>query len=404
MFENKKLNILLAFLIAIGIWMYVVGEVNPTAQEKIKNIPIKITDNSALNERGLAVSSIGMEKIDITVKGNRSELNRLSVKNIQALVNVSESKIGENQINIDIRVPDGIEIISRSENKVAVNVENLKRKKVPVRVNYIGVREPNSEPRVRKIEHKNVYVEGAESLVYNVESASANISLSRLKEAENKIFVKLMPIDKHGNKVEKILVKPKRTSVAALLLSLKGVNLDIPVVDNSTDDSQRSIDSPGKIFIVGPAKKLKDIRSITAEPVDITNKSDREKIQVSINLPEGVGLSTKNSIIEVTVKNIAGENKVFTFDNESIKLSGESDQFDYGISDQVKISVMATGKREVLEAMKKEDITILADVSGLEAGVSAVTLIAKTSLHGVKVSITPATISVTTKLKNASNE
>ena len=72
MFENKKLNILLAFLIAIGIWMYVVGEVNPTAQEKIKNIPIKITDNSALNERGLAVSSRGMEKIDITVKGNRS--------------------------------------------------------------------------------------------------------------------------------------------------------------------------------------------------------------------------------------------------------------------------------------------------------------------------------------------
>ena len=58
MLNNKKVTIVLSFVIAICMWTYVVGETNPTVTKTFKDIPIKIKNEKILEEHGLAISEI----------------------------------------------------------------------------------------------------------------------------------------------------------------------------------------------------------------------------------------------------------------------------------------------------------------------------------------------------------
>ena len=48
MLKSKKFNIVLALIIAIALWAYVLGEVNPESTATVKNIPINFTNQESL--------------------------------------------------------------------------------------------------------------------------------------------------------------------------------------------------------------------------------------------------------------------------------------------------------------------------------------------------------------------
>ena len=50
MLDNKKFNIVLSVLIAIGIWAYVIGETNPTDTKTYRDVPIQFLGEESLDE------------------------------------------------------------------------------------------------------------------------------------------------------------------------------------------------------------------------------------------------------------------------------------------------------------------------------------------------------------------
>ena len=95
-----------------------VGEVNPTAETSMKGIPITFTNVNLLAERNLAVSSSSADSIDLQIKGARSDLGRITRDDIRITADMGTAQKGENEINIQVRVPDGIEVTRKSMNKL----------------------------------------------------------------------------------------------------------------------------------------------------------------------------------------------------------------------------------------------------------------------------------------------
>ena len=57
MFQSKKANFAISLILAMILWVYVVGELNPETRKVFRNIPITVMNEQVLANDGLAVVS-----------------------------------------------------------------------------------------------------------------------------------------------------------------------------------------------------------------------------------------------------------------------------------------------------------------------------------------------------------
>ncbi len=84
----------------------------------------------------LAVLEASADTMNVTLSGTRSNINKISEKDITAVVDLADAAKGTNELKINVRVPDNVEIEDKSINKVTVVVENSKSKEVDIDVDY----------------------------------------------------------------------------------------------------------------------------------------------------------------------------------------------------------------------------------------------------------------------------
>ena len=400
MLENKKFNIILSLILAVGLWIYVVGEVNPTAETTMNHVPITYTNVNILAERGLAVSSSSADEVDLQIKGSRSDLARITPEDIKVTADMGTAQKGENEISLQVRVPDGIEVTRKSMNKIVVTVENLKERVVPVKIVYDQPHNKESEALTLEQSSKEVTIVGAETLVNSVKEARGTVKNIDMGEAEKKIKCNLTPVDGKNNEVKRIIVNPDSVTVTAIMSNIKEVELKVPIVDNSNDGTKRTLEKPDKIFIKGRADTLKNITSVTAEPVDITGLANGEKVPLKLNLPEGITLSKKNPEILVSVKSENPAENSFKFKSSAIEMNGQLDGYTYSLPDDFVATIIISGKKEEVNKVSEGDIKLSINLSSAnQEGDVKIPLTIKCNNPNVTVSVNPESAPVSIKAK-----
>lgn len=120
MLKNKKFQAILSLLIAIGLWMYVMGTVDPTVTTTIHGIQVEKINEEVLEDQGLSATLNSPEFVNVKIKGARSDVNEAKESEIRATVDVSNCEYGENETEIKIKFPDGIS---------GVKVDDISQKK-----------------------------------------------------------------------------------------------------------------------------------------------------------------------------------------------------------------------------------------------------------------------------------
>ena len=164
--------------------------------------------------------------------------------------------------------------------------------------------------------------------------------------------------------------------------------------DTSENASSKKWTAPDEIAIAGSVGALKNIESIETEVIDISDVTADSEIEIVPVLPEGVYLSDKNSslVLEVTVEGDTEE--TFTIADSDIKLTGVADQVVYHFSKDT-FNVTVLGSRDELDALTKDDVLLVADVSGIRKGESAeVTLAVSIRGSELSTSVSPETVTV----------
>lgn len=108
MLRNKKFQLILSLLIAIALWLYVVGDINPTITATINDIHLEKVGEDTLEDLGLSSTLKEPNVVDIVIRGSRSDVNEAKSSDIKATVDVSNCDYGENEEEIKISFPDGI--------------------------------------------------------------------------------------------------------------------------------------------------------------------------------------------------------------------------------------------------------------------------------------------------------
>ncbi|MGI6766036.1 MAG: hypothetical protein ACOX4R_02330 [Lentihominibacter sp.] len=126
MLKDKRVLMLISLLVSVGLWMFVMGEVDPVKSATISNVEVEMYGEQYLEDIKLKAVIVEPQKISVTIGGKRSNVNAAKKKGIKAYVDVSHCEYGRNVSDISIKMPNGVTgvyVESMSENKAVFLVE-----------------------------------------------------------------------------------------------------------------------------------------------------------------------------------------------------------------------------------------------------------------------------------------
>ena len=396
MLENKKLNMILSLLIAIALWAFVIGEVNPEATRTYRDVPIQLINEETLDDRGLAVLSVSDTVLSVTVTGTRSEVNQIDLKDITAVIDLEDAELGENSLKVDVKVPSRVDIETQSISKVKVIVEEQIAKDVEVHVKYNGTFEAEKEPVTIDQSAYWVTVTGAASNVERVAHVNAVAPEGSVGEEGSTFSCSLVPVNSSELRVYNVDLSFGSIDVTAELARTKTVPLVIPVKETKKDSLVRTITAPEQITLKGRGVDLDPIEQITAEEIDINDVTENTTIEIVPILPENVQLSSesKSLLMNVQVKHMkSGE---ITLSDEDIQVSGLEEGLEAVVNTK-KYTVTVFGETDVVNSLSPENIALSVDLTGLNTGKHTVKLKAECSVPGIELKYTPESVKVTLK-------
>ena len=163
--KNLRYKIL-AVLLAVVIWYFVVGEeraeVGLTVPLELVNIP-----------RNLIVVNNVTPAIDIRVNGPKSLVRALSMENLRKSLDLSQSKRGTVVFSISpegIPLPRGVKVTRVSPTQVVVALQNLVTKVVNVKPRLIGKPAPGFEIAGVDINYNQVPIAGPQDVLDNLDT------------------------------------------------------------------------------------------------------------------------------------------------------------------------------------------------------------------------------------------
>ena len=293
MSENgrKVFNIVIAILVSIAAWTYVVYNNDPNTEVTYKDIPIVFEGETALANMGLGISQVsdGDEKIDVVLRQPRVRTNDISADNIRVVADVSSAVEGENGISLIISGPENTQVIDASKRSISVDVEESDSVERDIIVEYANTGLGN-EPVVSKMTSTVATVIGAASEIERVDKVAALLTLEETGEMPKNITASLTAIDSDGDPIKHMVIYPSEVNFNAYTGMTKEVPLMVDV-EKPDDDYNRTWSAPSTIVIKGSAEAISDVDRIYTTKIDLGLITENTEFELEYDMPEGVYLA-----------------------------------------------------------------------------------------------------------------
>ena len=356
MLKNDNINRVLAVVVAIVLWAYVVGEVNPVIDKVIHNVPISFEHQDALERNNLTILSSSTEKVNISVSGQRATVSKLNASDFNVTCDVEGLTLGENVVRLKVEGPNDAKIEHINTEKVTVIIDEKTTAEKPVQVVIQGETSSDKEASVVKLDTNKVV------------SVAAYLDASDVTTTTKSFTVKPVPIDASGKQVDGVYaVGDAKVGVDAVLLTTKTVSLHVDVTNDSYGGIERSYSVPKTIVIKGTEDALRGVSLIKCQTVDLKNVLEDTAVELKPILPTGIQVAeaSKNLSLSITVKDTI--KRTFEFTNDDINLQGKNDDLMYTLG-SAKHTIEVTGNSLVVDSLSLSDFVITINVSEMEKG------------------------------------
>lgn len=372
--KNKYGNWILAFLIAFGMWFYVVTQVSTSQTNEYYNVPVVLEGESVLVDRGLMLVSDPEVSVRVDLTANRQVLSKINASNMTLKADLSDIREAgtyrlEYSIDYPGDVPVGeVKVQLRSPDRVAVEVAKRDSKDVPVQVVYMG--DTPADYMIDKvnatIDYEFVTVSGPQEVVELIADAAIVVDCEGRTESISESYRYVLR-DAEGNAVDAATIT---TNVAEIRLDVrivrvKEIPLVLAVVDGggATADTTRIEIEPKTITVSGSDAALAELEQITLGTINLANVPEETERVFSIQLPEGItnlGEDTE-ALVRISFPDLA--TREFTITN--IRTLNVPD----GMVAQVltkQLTVVVRGPKDYVSALQLGQIETQIDLSGVE--------------------------------------
>ncbi len=373
MIQGRKIAyMLLSLFSALLLWIYVVSTVAPEATQTIGGIRVSIDGSLALEERGLVITELKTERISIEVNTSRINLSRLNAENISVAADASKIREpGEYELSYTISFPDtvnsnDIDILRKSVNTIAVKVEQLESKTLPLELNTTGSVQDGFvfESDSVTMDPGEITVTAPIDELRTVARAVVSYDISQLTQTT----VEAVPIallDESGEEIQLSdfgSVSASQANVTLPVYATKVLTLSVVLQEGGGVLESNAIVNLDHetIQVKGAVDVLSQMDdTLILGTVDLASVSLRKDFFFPIVLPAGVTNLSGDNQVKVSVSISGVRSKDFTVTNiEPINLA---DDFTVEINTR-SLKVTLRGASDDIAAISEDDIQVVVDL------------------------------------------
>lgn len=373
--KNKILSILLAGVIAFGLWLYVITVEQPESEETYYNIPVVLQNETVLAERGLMIVS---ERPEVTLRlaGSRTNLNQLNESNINVIANVNSIVTpGTHELTYSVSYPGSIPAgsitpQSSTPDMITLKVENKITKQVNVVPEYVGSVAEGliADKENVAIDFAAIEVSGPESVLSQITQAKIQVDLEGRTETVVGEYTYTLCNDA-GEPVDSQWVT---TNVEAVNLTLtirrvKEITLQVSVVPGGgATVATSSIDiQPKTIRVSGSEALLEGLDVLELGTIDLGQVTEDSVLTFPVVLPEGIINETgiTEAAVEVKFPNL----HTISLSVADIQLINVPENLEAELVTQL-LELKLRGPASVLDGILADNVTVTVDLSQAQVG------------------------------------
>lgn len=373
--KNKILSILLAGVIAFGLWLYVITVEQPESEETYYNIPVVLQNETVLAERGLMIVS---ERPEVTLRlaGSRTNLNQLNESNINVIANVNSIVTpGTHELTYSVSYPGSVPAgsitrQSSTPDMITLKVENKITKQVNVVPEYVGSVAEGliADKENVAIDFAAIEVSGPESVLSQITQAKIQVDLEGRTETVVGEYTYTLCNDA-GEPVDSQWVT---TNVEAVNLTLtirrvKEITLQVSVVPGGgATVATSSIDiQPKTIRVSGSEALLEGLDVLELGTIDLGQVTEDSVLTFPVVLPEGIINETgiTEAAVEVKFPNL----HTISLSVADIQLINVPENLEAELVTQL-LELKLRGPASVLDGILAENVTVTVDLSQAQVG------------------------------------
>ena len=369
--RRKALQVVISILVAIAVWVYVDVEKAPDRTKTIRDIPVEFSgESTTLADKNLMLLSGYDTTVDLTIKGPKRELVKISKDNVQLVASTSSiDSVGVHTLRWDPIYPDGVQSSSltvdwASKYKVTVTVGELYTKEVPVNCTVTGQVADGYFTGETVLDPTSLVLRGQRDDLLNVAYAKLTVNISgATRSVIQTESVQLY--DNDDNPVDNGNIRTNASLIQAKVpvLTTKEVSLAVELsgVPGVAGQSIKTTVTPTSVRLIGEADVLENINEIVLATLYIEDLDLWQQNSYVVTAPDGTWLANSNEVatVEITMEGI--EEMTVTVDTFSYTNvpSGLYPEITGGLD------VRLWGLADELAKMDAAALTAMADLSGI---------------------------------------
>ena len=369
--RRKALQVIASILVAIAVWVYVDVEKAPDRTKTIRDIPVEFSgESTTLADKNLMLLSGYDTTVDLTIKGPKRELVKISKDNVRLVASTSSiDSVGVHTLRWDPIYPDGVQSSAltvdwASKYKVTVTVGELYTKEVPVNCTVTGQVADGYFTGETVLDPTSLVLRGQRDDLLNVAYAKLTVDISgATRSVIQTESVQLY--DNDDNPVDNSNIRTNASLIQAKVpvLTTKEVSLAVELsgVPGVAGQSIKTTVSPTSVRLIGEADVLENINEIVLATLYIEDLELWQQNSYVVTAPDGTWLANSNEVATVEISMEGIEETTVTVDTFSYTNvpSGLYPEITGGLD------VRLWGLADELAEIDAAALTAMADLSGI---------------------------------------
>ncbi len=387
---SRVLRLLLSFLCAMLLWVYVTSTEATDYAQTFSGIQVVFEGESTMREsRGLVITNRGTNSVRVQISGSRRTLSNLDAADLTAVIDLrSITSTGHYDSAYKINYPSSVDssnlsVTFRSPESVSFDVDKLSTKSVEVVGVFNGSTAPGFSAEPLVFDPGTVIISGPQNALEKVDHAYVEVTredVDKTLSFESSYIL----CDAEGSEVEddSIQLENETVMVTLPIISIKEVDLTLRILPGggATDADVKYNIEPKSIVLSGDSEALAGINNIDLATIDLSEiEDDSYSDTFKIVIPNNTEILSGPKEAEVTLEISGLQKKEFTVTNFSCINVTEGFEAEVMMS---RLDVTIRAPEDVLRNISDVNVRAVADLSAYGSATGIVSAPVKIEIDG----------------------
>lgn len=384
-----------SLVLAIFVWIAATVEQNPVQVARFpQRIPIQI-----ITDEGFIVTNTPITTAQVVLRTQAAVWEILEAADISIVADLTGQPPGTYNVELDISFSTARRIVVEDwqPRQITVTIDQAAEILVPVNADIRSDPPTGFELTGISFNVPEVRVIGPASQVSRIVRADARLHM----RDERSLFtreIQLSAVDEEGRLIPGVTLEPASVTVTANIQAREGYR-EVFVTPNIVGEPAEGyvlfgVDyRPPNVLVSGPPALLDQLPgTVLTEAIDLAGQTETFSRTVNVELPAGIN-SEQAISVTVQIDTLTASRR---FEHLPVTVQGLDPGLNASFSSE-EVTLLITGPEPIVDTLTPDDITILADLTGLAAGGYQVQLrafIDRTGLEEASTSVLPSVLDV----------